>query len=106
MNILMDKPYSFSLSVCILVLGLLVCINTEFLLSGSLLILSAFVVYMSLPKSEVKKFKVGQYLTYLSGLIFYYQIAEVLNMALIILIGMSTVMFHITLNQIINAEFE
>lgn len=105
MQTIIEKPYSFSLSICFLTLGVLVISKTEMYISGGAFILGSLFIFTSFVQSKIKQFLLGQIMIYIGAGVFYINIVSELVIGINVLFTLSFVMFHFTLKFIKNSEY-
>lgn len=106
MQEIIEKPYSFSLSICFLVLGILVVSETEMYISGVAFILASLLIFTSFVQSKVKQFTLGQAFIYIGAGVFYMDIVSKLVFGINVLFILSFIMLHLTLKFIVTSEYE
>ncbi len=109
MDVLFEKPYTVSLSLIYLILGVyLLALKIEpfLLLIAFLLILSSLFFLCSVLKSKKDFYKIGQYLIFLVFLVFYLIVVLEIPWGYHLAYILSFLMCHQTLNTLLVIEFD
>jgi len=105
-----NKPYSASLSVAALIIGLLVTTNSsaernEFIFIGLLVAAASLFLFLSVKEDNIKFFNIGQFFIYGAYFVLYLLIIVKVPLWVNLLFFLTMYMFHITMRYVKETEF-
>jgi len=106
MYFIIDKPYSFSTSICALLVSIIMILKTDLLLAGLMFLIGSLLIFVSLEKTRLKLFLAGQLFIYTGVCIFFYNLFMGWLSPINILIVIAFTMFHVTFKFIKKTEYE
>lgn len=106
MNAIIKKPYSFSISLVFLILGVFLVNAGEFIFSGLFFVLGSFSLFYSIIRLNLIIFQIFQVFIYIGIASFYMVIISALSFSLFIIAGLSILMLHLTFKYVRKIEYE